>query len=92
MLKSDRNKNKSKLFIEFRFRKHNDLIYIITLNYVDKNRLCILQNMQQKIFKLTHDQKFHAGFHIIYVKSLLLIYIKSLLKHLQIYIKHYFNF
>ena len=41
LLKSDKNENESKLFIKLRFRKHNDLIYIITLNHVDKNRLYI---------------------------------------------------
>ena len=41
LLKLDKNENEPKLFIEFRFRKHNDLIYIITLDHVGKNRFYI---------------------------------------------------
>ena len=41
LLKSNKNENESKLFIELRFRKYNDLIYIIIFDHVDKNRFYI---------------------------------------------------
>lgn len=71
-----------------RFRKHNELIYSITLDHAGRQRLCIPESMQREVFELAHDKNFHAGFHTTYARIAPSVYIRGLTKHLQTYLKH----
>ena len=71
----------------FRFRKHEDLVYI-TSEHPGKQRLCIPESLQKEVFQLAHDGNFHSGFHTTYARISPSVYIRGLSKHLQTYLKH----
>ena len=73
----------------FRFRKHNDLIYLTTLNHIGKRRLCIPESIQQEVFQIAHNRNFHAGFHTTRARISPSVYIQALSRHLKTYIQHY---
>lgn len=77
----------SELPAGFRFRKHDDLIYL-TSEHPGKRRLCIPESLEKEVFQLAHDGNFHAGFHTTYARISPSVYIRGLSKHLHIYLKH----
>ena len=88
LLRPDKDGNQPEPSRGLRFRKHNDLIYSITLDDDGRQRLCIPESMQQEVFKIAHDANFHAGFHTTYARISPSVYIKGLSRHLQTYLKH----
>ena len=71
---------------DLRFEKHNDLLYYIVDE--ERQRLCILEFMKQKMFQIVHDQSHHNEFYKTYDRLRYTMYIRHLNKRLRIYIAH----
>ena len=74
-----------KIVTDIDFKLRDDLIYHVKKNIF---RLCIFKNCEQKVFKLIHDDCFHAEHHRVYARLIESIYIHKLFKKLTIYIRH----
>ena len=66
------------------FELRDRLIYHIK----DKPRLCIPKAIEKDVFKLAHDQNFHAGQHRAYQHLIDTIYMPRLSRKLHLYIQH----
>src|SRR5437867_1219488 len=69
---------------------NEDLIYYF--NSVDiQQQLCVSKILEKKIFKITHDDHYHADFYQIYNNIVADLYIQNLSQHLKQYITHFFK-
>ena len=62
-----------KLKLRFKFRE--DLIYYTSYDD-ERERLCISEIMNKKIFQLVHDRQSYENFHRFYDRIVSLIYIR----------------
>ena len=74
-----------KIVTDIDFQLHDELIYHVKKNIF---RLCIFNNCKQNVFKLIHDDCFHAEHHRVYVRLINVVYVHKLSKKFTIYIRH----
>ena len=74
-----------KIATDIDFQLHDELIYHVKK---DIFRLCILSNCEQNVFKLTHDDCFHAEHHRVYARLINVVYVHKLFRKFTIYIRH----
>jgi NAD-dependent dihydropyrimidine dehydrogenase PreA subunit len=84
-LKNESTSIKKIINSDIDFSLKNDLIYLIK---DDKFRLCISRNCEQNVFKITHDENFHAEQHRAYEKLIKNVFISRMSRKLHLYIKH----
>ena len=66
---------------------NEDLVYY--LNSVNTWwQLCVSKTLEKKIFKMMHDDHYHADFHQVYNSIIADLYIQNLSQHLKQYITH----
>ena len=80
-------KNHSPIPKGLRFQYRNGFIYY-TNEFDGRKRLCIPKTLREKIFELAHDRQSHGGFHKIYDRIVVSIYMRKFNRHLQQYIAH----
>ena len=74
-----------KIVTDIDFQLHDELIYHVKKNIF---KLCILSNCEQNVFKLTHDDCFHAEHHRAYARLINVVYVHKLFKKFTIYIRY----
>ena len=74
-----------KIVTDIDFQLHDELIYHVKKNIF---KLCIFSNCEQNVFKLIHDDCFHARHHRVYVRLINIVYVHKLFKKFTIYIRH----
>lgn len=77
-----------KFRIEIDFELFEKLIYY-TENEI--RRLCLFINVEEKIFRLTHDENMHVDIHRYFNRIANIFYISRLSKKIRRYIEHCFN-
>ena len=83
-------KNLANTFSYFYFI-NEDLVYY--LNSIDTWQwLCIFKTLEKKIFKMMHDDHYHADFHWVYNSIVADLYIWNLSWCLKQYITHCFKY
>ena len=66
---------------------NEDLVYYF--DSVDTwQQLCVSKTLEKKIFKMMHDDHYHADFHQVYNSIVADLYIWNLSQHLKQYITH----
>ena len=60
---------------ELRFKLREDLLYY-TSHDDERERLCISEIINKKIFQLAHDRQSHENFHRFYDRIVSLIYMR----------------
>ena len=74
---------------DLRFKFWQNLIYFVIDD--ERERLCVLISLKQKMFQLVHDQTHHDNFYRIYDKIISSIYIRQLSQRFRTYINHCFD-
>ena len=69
---------------------NEDLVYYLDLVDIQQ-QLCVSKTLEKKIFEMTHDNYYHAGFHQVYSSIVAGLYIQNLSQHLKQYITHCFK-
>ena len=67
------------------FKLHEGLIYHVKDGV---SRLCIPDNCQKDVFRIAHDDNFHAGQNRVYRQLAETVYIPSLSRKLRLYLRH----
>ena len=70
-----------------RFHYRNGFIYY-TSEFDGRKRFCIPKALRKKIFELAHDRQSHGGFHKIYDRIVVSMYMRKFNCHLRQYIAH----
>jgi hypothetical protein len=78
--------NIANTFDDMNFTLRYHLIYYESKNKIRK--LCISWSLKKDIYRMTHDDNHHCGFHRVYARIAGSLYIRHMFKRLKRYIQH----